>query len=319
MWGFKKKKNLFSNKKYRIVRQQVKYKNPLIKRKGIFTLSPIRVINFFLIVGIFIFLYFFIFSNFYNINDIQVSGNQIISTDDVLDITNEYINENSFFVFKHRNIFIFSKNALKNRINSVIILADLKVDKILPNTVKLTLNEKNSALKWITNDNEYLIDQEGQIIKRYYISSTPDIFKLGMNDSEPKPAKPTTDSKFINLRNLGNQNVTLGDFVLKPDNVSFILRLQDKIKDIEYLKYSEIEVPNSFPQYFSLIMASGWRIQFNLQDSLEVQLNRLNLLIDQKIKKENLNNLDYIDLRLGESIYYKFKGQDQKQPNTSNP
>jgi hypothetical protein len=57
----------------------------------------------------------------------------------------------------------------------------------------------------------------------------------------------------------------------------------------------------------------------NLQDSLASQLNRLILLIDQKIKKENLNKLEYIDLRLGESIYYLFKGQSEPKPeNTEN-
>jgi cell division septal protein FtsQ len=307
MWG-KTKKNLFNNKRYRIIRQQVKYKNPLIKRAGIFELKPIRIINSFLLIGIIIFLYLFIFSNFYNITDIQVSGNQIISTDDVLDITNQYISQNSFFIFKHKNIFVFNKNALKQRINEVIILDDLKVNKILPNIIKLTLQEKNSAVKWLTNDKEYLVDNQGQVIKQYYVSSTPAIFNLKTGNTSLNTAtQPEIESRFVRIRNLSSQTVNLGDLVLKPENVSFILNLQAKIKDVDYLKFTEIDVPNVFPQYLSLIMAEGWQIQFNLEDSLEAQLKRLNLLIDQKIKKENLKKLEYIDLRLGESIYYKFK------------
>lgn len=320
MWG-KKKKNLFSNKKYRIIRHQVKYKNPLSKKRKIFELKPIKIINFFLLIGIAIFLYFFVFSNFYDITDIQVAGNEVISTDDVLDITNQYLSQNSLLIFKHRNIFIFNKNALKKRINEVILLDNLKVDKILPNTVKLTITEKDSAVKWLTNEKEYLVDNQGQIIKQYYTSSTPTIFN--MNDADNvinDTLGQDTESKFIKLRDLSNQAANLSNFVLKAENISFILSLQDQIKDKDYLKFNEIDVPSTFPQYISLIMAEGWQIQFNLKDSLEAQLKRLNLLIDQKIKKENLNKLDYIDLRLGESIYYMFKGQGQAESNinTSN-
>jgi cell division septal protein FtsQ len=317
MWGIKKKKNFFSNKKYRIVKQPVKYLNPFNKKRSRLQFKPMMVINFILLMGIGGFIYFFIFSNFYNVTDIQVSGNVVISTDDVLDITGQYLNKNQLFIFKNRNIFLFSKNAIKKRLNEVIILEDLKVDKILPNTIKLTLVEKNSAIKWISNDNEYLLDNQGQIIKKYYVSATPQIFVVQSENNAPKITPETgNDAKFIKIRNLANQQVNLGDFVMKAENASFILELADKIKDMEYLKYTEIDVPNAYPQYLSVIMAGDWQIQFNLLDSVSLQLNRLNLLIDQKIKKENLNRLEYIDLRLGESIYYKFKDQESQTPIT---
>jgi cell division septal protein FtsQ len=317
MWGSKKRKNFFSSKKYRIVKQPVKYLNPFNKKRQRFQFKPMVVINLILLMGIGGFIYFFIFSNFYNVTDIQVSGNEVIATDDVLDITGQYLSQNQLFIMKNRNIFLFSKNAIKKRLNEVIILEDLKVDKILPNTIKLTLVEKNSAIKWLSNDNEYLLDNQGQIIKRYYVSATPQIFVVqpGNNVSNTTPVA-SNESKFIKLRNLANQPVNLGDYVIKAENAGFILELANKIKDVEYLKFTEIDLPNAYPQYLSVIMAGDWQIQFNLLDSVSVQLNRLNLLIDQKIKKENLNRLEYIDLRLGESIYYKFKEQEPQTPIT---
>jgi cell division septal protein FtsQ len=315
MWGSKKRKNFFSSKKYRIVKQPVKYLNPFNKKRQRFQFKPMVVINLILLMGIGGFIYFFIFSNFYNVTDIQVSGNEVIATDDVLDITGQYLSQNQLFILKNRNIFLFSKNAIKKRLNEVIILEDLKVDKILPNTIKLTLVEKNSAIKWLSNDNEYLLDNQGQIIKRYYVSATPQIFVVqpGNNASNTTPVA-SNESKFIKLRNLANQPVNLGDYVIKAENAGFILELANKIKDVEYLKFTEIDLPNAYPQYLSVIMAGNWQIQLNLLDSVSLQLNRLNLLIDQKIKKENLNRLEYIDLRLGESIYYKFKEQPESKP-----
>lgn len=322
MWGrAKKKKTLFSQKKYRITRPPVKYYKSTKARAGRLKLRPLHLVNILLVLGIGILLYFFIFSNFYNITEIQVSGNQAISTDDVLNITNQYLNQNTLFVFKHRNIFIFSKQGLFKRLNQSIILSDLKVDKILPNTIKLTLKEKNSALEWQSGNDKFLLDENGQIIKKYYAENSPQIFSLSASPTnaaltQVQPSGP----EYLLIRNLSNQFANLGDYVLKPEQVAFIQQLQDKIKPYNYLTYSEIQVPNAYPEYFGLIMAGGWQIQFNLQDSVDAQLTRLNLLINQKIKKQNLSKLEYIDLRLGESIYYKFKDQQAvSQPAQASP
>ena len=306
MWGIKKK-NLFGSKRYRIIRQPVKYNNPISRHKHHFSIGPVKLVNIILFVGIASFFYFFIFSSFYDITEIQVSGNQAISTDDILDIANKYLNQNQLFILKNRNIFIFNKNSFKQEVNKLIILADLKIDKILPNTIKLTVKEKNSAMQWLAAGNKYLLDSQGQIIKKYYSTTTPEIFVLNGGTSQENTAAANNGEQFIKIHNLGEQEVNLGNFVLKPENVSFILDLSDKIKGFDYLKFSEIQIPSAWPQYISLIMPDGWQIYFNLEDSLQSQLMRLDLLINQKIKKENLKKLDYIDLRLGESIYYQFK------------
>ncbi len=304
MFFKKKRKAILGSKKYKIERQAVRYRNPLRLKKGLFQFKLFRIINLILFIGIFACLYFFIFSDFYNITNIEVFGNQIISSDDILDITNDYLAKNKLLVFKNKNIFLFDRNDLKEKINEVIILQDLKVEKILPNTIRITLKEKDSALKWLTSNQEYLVDKEGLIIKRYYKFITPKIFSL--IEIEKASAKKS-DSNLLQIINLANQEINLGDRVLNPEDVEFILNLIPKLKEKDYSKIKTVSVPNNFPQYLIVEFEPGWLIHFNLADSIESQLNRLDALINQKIEKSNLPYLDYIDLRLGESVYYKMK------------
>ena len=304
MFFKKKRKGLLGSKKYKIERQTVRYRNPLRLKKGLFKFKLFRIINLILIIGIFACLYFFIFSDFYNITNIELFGNQIVSSDDILDITNDYLAKNRLLILKNKNIFLFNRNDLKKKINEVVILQEIKIEKILPNTIRITLKEKDAALKWLTNNQEYLMDTQGLIIKRYYKFMAPKIFSL-VETEEPKEEEQKID--FLKVTNLASQEINLGDRVFNPEDVVFILDLTPKLEEKGYSKIKLISVPNNFPQYLIVEFEPGWLIYFNLADSVDSQLNRLDTLINQKIQKGNLSYLDYIDLRLGESVYYKMK------------
>jgi len=305
MFGFKKRKNIFAAKRFKIERSNVRYRNPFRLKKGLFNFKIFKIVNLILIFGILGCLYFFIFSNFYNITNIEVFGNQIISTDDIIDLTNNYLSTNKLLIFKNRNIFIFNKNELKRRISQAVLLNDLKIEKILPNTIRLTLKEKNIALKWQSNEQEYFIDNQGVIIKRIYKFNTPEIFQIN-KPNQDENINPIKDD-YIVVKNSNNSDVNLGDKVLKPENIEFIFELKEKAAKLGFFKINDFTAPNNMPQFIIADIEGGWQIFFNLADKLDDQMNRLKVLIDNKIKKGNLGNLDYIDLRLGESVYYKMK------------
>jgi cell division septal protein FtsQ len=257
-----------------------------------------------LIIGILGCLYFFVFYDFYNITNIEISGNLIVSTDDILDITSNYLAKNKLLIFRNRNIFIFNRNDLKKKIGEVVLLDNIKIEKILPNTVRITLKEKNTAIKWLCNDQEFLVDNQGIIIKKFYKISTPKIFQLA--ETKTEEVNPTEQSLLI-VKNLTQEDMSLGLQVLNPANIEFITNLPNKLSTQDYLKIKNILTPNKLPQYIIVELENGVKIQFNLADELDNQINRLKLLVEQKIKKGNLPNVEYIDLRLGESIYYKMK------------
>jgi hypothetical protein len=304
MWGKTKKRNIFSAKRYKIERTRIRYKRPWKFKKGIFKLSLFKAINIILLLGIIWCLYFFIFSSFYNITNIEIYGNQIISSEDLLDITNNFLSHNKLYIFKNRNIFVFNRNALRKKINEVVLLDNIKIEKILPNTIRVTIKEKNAALKWLTDDQEFLVDDQGQIIKRYYKTVTPKIFQI---IETPDINEQQKDDNFLKIKDSSNQQVSLGDKVLNPENIDFIIKIVPKLNETDYLKVKNILVPNEFPQYLIIELQSGGQIYFNLAELIESQLERLNLIIDKKIGKNNLNKLDYIDLRLGENVYFKMK------------
>jgi len=314
MFFSERKKGMFASKRYRINRNSFSHQPSKIKKglKGLFKFNIFRVINIFLIIGILSSLYFFIFSNYYNITNIEVRGNQIIATDDILDVTNNFLNERQLLLFKNRNIFIFNKKEISEKLNQIALFNDIKIEKILPNTIRINLQEKEAALKWLTNDQEYLVDKQGQIFKRFYKLGQPKIFQL---ESQPEHADlPQTEDNFIKVKNLAASAANLGDKVLNPDEVQYIFDLNNKLTGLDYLKIKEITVPSNFPQFINFETTDAYKVIFNLSEPAELQIKRLDLIVKEKIQKGNLKRLDYIDLRLGESIYYKFKASNPANP-----
>ncbi|MCX6742916.1 MAG: FtsQ-type POTRA domain-containing protein [Candidatus Parcubacteria bacterium] len=312
MFKFNKNKrsSLLASKKYKIERSSVKYRNPFRNKSRFLGSKFFKIINLILIIGILGCLYFFVFSDFYNITNIEVSGNQIIPTDDILDITNKFLAANKLLIFKNKNIFIFNRNDLKKKISAEIVLNNIKIEKIIPNTIRIIITEKDAALKWQTNGQDYLIGKEGIVIKRYYNLTTPKIFQVDTTKMENN--QPANDN-FIKIINLGNDQVNLGDKVLNPQDVEFIIKIQQDLSAKDYLSPKKLMVPNNLPQFLIIELANGAQLYFNINDSIQNQLNRLDILIQEKIKKENMNRIEYIDLRLGESVYYKFKEQAKQQ------
>lgn len=301
---FKKKRNFLNITKYKLDRAHGRFKNPFNLKKGLAWFKLFRIINILLGIGIVFCLYFFIFSDFYTINNVEVSGNQVISTEDLLEIINNYLSGSRLFILKNNNIFLLSKDDLKRKITEAVIVNDIVIDKVLPNTIKVNLKEKNAALKWIANDQEYLVDNEGVVIKRFYNLKTPKIFQL--SGQETQATRPETDNLIV-IKNSENSAVNLGDKVLSKEDVDFINNLLSKLSKYDYLKIQEVMAASNFPAFLTLKTATGWQLFVNMADDLDSQLNRFDALVKDKIKKENLIGLDYIDLRLGESVYYKFK------------
>ena len=300
MFGKKKRKDLFKHKKYKLNRRD-NFRNPFRLQKALFNFKIFKIINIILVVVILVCGYFFLFSNNYNITNIEVTGNKIIAIEDVLDIVHNYLGQRKMAIFSNKNIFLCSKKQLVSEINKVIVLDSISVEKILPNTIKINLKEKNVVLNFITNGQEYLVDNQGLVIKRVYKFRTPEIFRL--TDEQPTTANLPTDLIFI--QNLANEDVNLGNQILNSEDVLFITDLIAQAKTKDYLQVAAIKIPNILPQFIIYQLKSGPEVYFNLNDAVAKQLERLNILITDKIKVGNLRNFQYIDLKLGESIYYK--------------
>ena len=258
-------------KPYRIKRKK------LIFRNRFFWLTLLTLI---IIGGLF---YFIVFSPIFQIKEIKISGNQIVSAENLENFVKEKISQRVSF-FSSDNIFLINLD----RINESILEKFPQITKVnlkrkFPDTLIAQIEEKKSVAIFCQADSCFLVDEKGVIFEKFIEGEK-------MVDIESRP---------LVIRNLTSQNnLKLGEKAVEKEKLSQILEIESKLKGD--LKISEVSIISE--ERFNVKTTEGWEIYFNTRDDINWQLTKLNLVLKERIPEDKRRNVEYIDLRF-EKVY----------------
>ena len=96
--------------------------------------------------------------SFFHIKKVEVNG-----------IKNANINEiqERLKMFNEKNIITIDHKKIVTAIVDVDFVKDIKIKKIYPNKIKVTINEHNPIGVFVDNENKYILAENGKIIKNY--------------------------------------------------------------------------------------------------------------------------------------------------------
>lgn len=145
--------------------------------------------------------------------------------------------------------------------------------------------EKREAIGiWCKENDCFYFDKEGVIF-----------------EESPK----SSGSLLILIEDTRDTAANLGSAVLSEPQIVLAEDLQRLLKGNFPFAVSSILIRADGE--YELLTTEGWRILLHKTDSLEHQFSNLKYLLDEEIK-ERRRELDYVDLRLGNKIYYKYAG-----------
>jgi len=244
-----------------------------------------KIIVFFYCMAVIGLIYLFIYSPIFKINKIVVRGTnesdiisqlQIISRSEIL--------KRKWLILPKSNYLVFSSGELKNYINANLILDELEVDKKLLHTLKIYAKEKIPALQLEDSGANYYIDKNGLVTGA--IDSTAIKYDL------PKISYGTST------------RVTVGSIILDKSDVGFIknvfVKISDKFRGWRIIRAVFIDKKNSQLKFYT---NEGWYLILNTEALVDKQLENLDALLRQKI--QDRRELEYIDLRIEDKIFYK--------------
>lgn len=289
-----------------------KFSNPYFGRKKE-TLSIKAKIYIFLLLLVFAALiYLFFYSPIFAINDIKIKGAQNINTEEISSIVTQHMDNSRFLIFRQDNILMFNKRQIKDKINSRFVLEDLDIDKKLPHTLNITIKEKQRSVVWVSRQKYYYLDSNGIVIEKF--------LDLGKKEKEVNKASGQEDVELVELEisseeeiikedsdlpfifDLDNSSVNLGQVILDRERIKFVF---DLLSSNLPVKIDYFEIPNKEVREVHVVTDEGWRIYFDSDISLENQKISLSTVLNEKINQEKRNNLQYIDVRLINKVYFK--------------
>ena len=313
-------------------------------------------------------------SNHYQISNITITNTQNISTQQIEDIVNEYLNSNKLVIFKKGNFYLCSEDKLgeriENELSQVISIKELSIQKIKPNKLNIEIKERIPNMVWVTNETNYFMDLDGVISSRaesideeqklpkifdqnnlsveinkqvvstelvdYIIMITeelPNLMKVSDFEidsfyiPELKCQKRSIQATEATAEDFGedteldqqkrdiqekfkNNEISIDESLALLESLRKEYLKQNNVSDQDLVKIAYEEIFEDFPcDYIKTIKdievktTEGWKIYLSTYLDFTTQVDNLNLVLKEKLT--NRENLEYIDVRFIDRVYYK--------------
>lgn len=283
MMMIKEKRNHWAKRKEK--------KEPMIRVKKF--IRPMIIYNMLLVFFIGVVIYSFAFANFLEINEIAVDNQGTIGDVDIQktvrgELDGKYlgvISKNNFIFFNSRKTELKLKNEFKK-------IKTVSVSKKFPDKINVRIEERNLILALCSRGECYFIDENGYAYERI----NPEL------EAENK-------NEIIELVDESGKEIKENEYVLLPSFVEFIVNVADEIKDDTSLEIlNEYRTRSRISEEVIVQTKKGWDIYLNAKFPIDKSTRTLKTLLNRHLMLKDLNELEYIDLRSENKVFYRMIG-----------
>ncbi|KKQ45524.1 MAG: hypothetical protein US63_C0015G0010 [Candidatus Moranbacteria bacterium GW2011_GWC2_37_8] len=252
-----------------------------------------RIIFYLLLIAfIFSLIYMLFFSMQMQINNIEVVGTKDLDSQEIRHDIQQHLQGKYFKILPKNNFLFISRNRLQNYLkDNYKKIRSVNVQKKFPESINIEIDEHVALLVWCkNNENCYLLDEDG--------------VAYGVADFD---SPELTQNNLLRINDDSNADVEIGVKVMDTSYEQYLLGIGRAIGILGIRIEEGYSTPSRMAEEIKTKSDSGFGIYFSTQFSLESAINTLGVLLKKEISKEQLSNLEYIDLRSEYKAFYKFK------------
>jgi len=286
---------------------------------------------------------YLVFSSSWQIVRIEIEGCRAVKELSLKEELTKKISRKKWFIFPASSIFLFSNSAKENYLKDLFPrIKEIDIDKDWPDGLEVVIEEKKPAAVWCgsdrieiveattTEENILSLDIDGEeseeksaVAKSYGEKKKKKkikyIYTLDKNncfyiDDEGGAFEQISDielsllnKSIIKLQEWRTNKIEIKKDKFSVDFLQYAKDLKEQISSVLSIDADEFIVPNYLIKEIHLVMPQGWKIYFNTDDEISAQIEILRVVLNKKIPASEQAMFDYIDLRVGEKVFYKFK------------
>jgi len=251
-------------------------------------------------LGLIVGLYFLNADERLKIKNVEITGNERISQQEIEEIVANQFDQKRWLFFSQSNILFFSRKAVIKKLNKNYFFDELKIRKRYFDTIEVKVKEKTSFVVWVSGADKYYLDLAGRAIRKFEINNL--VIQPGEGDTEI--VRSEIDSAgYPLIYDQSDELIIIGQLVAPGDLIDFIIDLKEEFDLRADFDISHYNIADSNSREIVLITREGWEVRFNTKESAKNQADLLFSVLGQEV--ENRGNLEYIDLRFGEKVFWK--------------
>lgn len=221
---------------------------------------------------------------FFTIQSIEVFGLNKMQPQEIKDRIAAYIKQKRWGILPRDNIFLLPTSSIATYFKNDARIATIHAQKnYRQRSLTVTIEERIPIYILSLPDRAFAIDKEG-------------IALIPLSIPVPQGALPM-------ILDTRQREATLGAKVIADTEIALFNTLNNELTRLA--PFTRVTIGEPSPEAVTFTMEEGFALYLNLMDDPKAQFERLRVLLTLKIKPEKRKQLQYIDLRFGERVYYK--------------
>jgi cell division septal protein FtsQ len=252
------------------------------RKKLIFRLASFCIV---VIAGFAGLIYALFFAKLLDIRTVIIEVPEGLSAN-ISSAVDNWLNAGTWKFTRRNNILFFSTNKLSSQlVGQFSKLESIKISKKLPHFLVISGIERKPVGVWCLSEHNqcFYFDKNG----------------IAFNETQP-----SVGFLILNIVDQRSRELKLGDEVIAQDWLSNITKAKELLGKIDVNVSEFIISADSFEEFYAKTV-EGRRILFSNATDIEKQISALGTFLKEKLSPNQKANLQYIDLRIQDRIYYK--------------
>ena len=243
----------------------------------------------FWLVFLFLFLttagiYFLVYFEAFQVDKIIISGNQKVQAKELESLIAENIKHKLWFA-NTQNIFLTNSTKITKIVTGQYpVIGSIGIKKRLPSTLLVDIKERKPFAIFQNGSEYFFIDEKGVAFEK----------------------APGSMIGFSIVRHIGaseTEKLVLGEEVVDKETMGKIAEIQKSIGEKSQISVKEADIVSE--ERLNIKTDENWEAYFNLTIDIDLQIEKLRLILENELPKESREGLQYIDLRFKHKVYYK--------------
>lgn len=249
------------------------------------------------------------------IANVSIVGNETISTEQISGRVWEELDRRRLLFFRASNRFLFDEAHLRETLSSAYAFETLQIDwtcKLFGNggcAMSVVVKEKTSQLLWQSGEHVYLADLQGVAIRELTPEeldawrAPPAAPAEPLPDGTVPPTPPPDPMKRLPLFvDVNAQPIGVGATVLTPEEVANLFLFHQRLTEIG-IAFVSTDIDRLAGKWMAVQTTAGYDILIDAAGDVNAQIANLQILLRDTVTDPS--QLEYIDLRFGDHVYYK--------------
>jgi cell division septal protein FtsQ len=257
-----------------------------------------------LIAFLAVLVYVVFFSQYLQVDNVEISGNSEIESLEIRKVFDEKVIGSFMGIVPRNNFLLISKSGVESLLKEKFRnISSVTVTKRFPNSIRIEISERKGLLVWCEKEDKcFLIDENGFAY-----------------DQADFGSQEISQNHLLKITDKSAREVSLGDDVLTPDYVKYVLNIKESLTKLGFELSEEYSTPSRMSNEIDVKTKGLTEIFFSTQYELDRAVKTLEIVLKKELESVGKEKIAYIDLRTQNKVFYKLgtesdsdKKDDQK-------